>query len=125
MSNTEKERINALIEIATKNQVGSLAKDIVYINVDGKSHHLLENNNKFTLVFFNDPKCDACETIKNKITESAIIKKAIDNGVISIVAINTDNNEKQWKKSKFPSFIINGWDKNQIVSTNQTLNYIF
>lgn len=116
LSNNEKARPQALLESAMKNTIGTIAADIDYITADGNKSNLLNNDNRFTLVYFNDPDCDACAKVKENLDASAFVKQAVETGVLRVVAINPMDNEKLWKKTTMPSWIVNGWNKSQSIN---------
>lgn len=116
LSNNEKMRPKALLESALKNRIGTVATDIDYITTDGKKHNLITDEAKYTLVYFNDPDCDACAKVKAAMAESTALKGAVDNGKLRVVAINPMSNEKLWKKSQFPEWITNGFNKSQSIN---------
>ena len=120
LSSNEKLRPQAMLDAALKNRIGEVATDINYVTPDGKQGNLLNNDNCYTLVYFNDPDCDACAKVKENLANSAVVKQAVDAGTLKVVAINPESNEKLWKKAKFPEWITNGWDKSQAINKNET-----
>lgn len=116
LSSSEKARPQALLESALKNRVGSQCNDIDYVTLDGTQHNLLNNDNCFTLVYFNDPDCDACAKVKENLGNSPFIKQAVETGQLRVVAINPMANEKLWKKTTMPSWVVNGWNKSQSIN---------
>ena len=116
LSNNEKMRPKALLESAMKNRVGVKASDIDYITDKGEKANLLNNDNRFTLLYFNDPDCDACAKVKENLQASTAIKQAVETGIVRVVAINPMANEKLWKKTQMPAWVTNGWNKSQSIS---------
>lgn len=116
LSNNERMRPQALLESALKNRIGTKAADVDFVSTDGKTYNLLNNDNRFTLVYFNDPDCDACGKVKENLAASTVVKQAFDTGLLKVVAINPMNNEKEWKKVQMPSWIVNGWNKSQTIN---------
>lgn len=120
LTNSEKELPKALLQQALKNKVGDPATDIDFVTTDGKKQNLLNNDNKYTLVYFNDPDCDACAKVKENLNVSETIKKAVADGKMRVVAINPMSNEKLWKKTSMPEWIVNGWNKSQSINNDGT-----
>ena len=116
LSNNEKMRPKALLESAMKNRVGVKASDIDYITDKGEKANLLNNDNRFTLLYFNDPDCDACAKVKENLQASTAIKQAVETGIVRVVAINPMANEKLWKKTQMPAWVTNGWNKSQSIN---------
>lgn len=118
LSSSEKERPQLLLEMAKKNATGTKAADLEYVTPDGKTHRLSEANGKLTLVYFNDPECDACQQVKQNLDASSV-KDLAKAGQLNVVAINPVNNEKKWKKAEFPAWMTNGWDKKQQIENEE------
>lgn len=118
LTNSEKELPKALLQQALKNKIGDIATDIDYVTTTGKQEKLLNNDNKFTLVYFNDPDCDACAKVKENLNASETIKKAVTDGKMRVVAINPMSNEKLWKKASMPEWVVNGWNKSQTINND-------
>ncbi len=116
LSSSEKARPQALLESALKNSTGTTAADVDYVTTDGTKGNLLNNDNKFTIVYFNDPDCDACARVKENLEASTTIKGAAESGLVRVVAINPMNNEKLWKKTAMPAWVVNGWNKSQSIN---------
>ena len=113
LSSNEKMRPQALLESAMKNRIGTKAADVDYVTSNGTSANLLNNDNRLTLVYFNDPDCDACAKAKENLAASSAIKQAVEAGLLKVVAMN---NEKLWKKTQFPDWVVNGWNKSQSIN---------
>ena len=118
LSNTEKERPKLLLEMASKNHVGTNATDIEYATTDGKTHRLLEND-KIKLIFFNDLNCDACTKTKKAISESTALSELVKQGQLQVISIYTGNNQKAWKNNAIPDWVVNGWDKKQQIEKDE------
>ena len=120
LSNSEKSRPRLLLEAAKKNRIGTPAADIEYVTPDGKLHHLNDPCEQFTLVYFNDPDCDACEKVKARMDQSPTLKSYVDQGLLQVIAIYPEDNQKLWKKASYPAWMINGWDKKQTIENEGT-----
>lgn len=113
LGNSEKERPRLLLQLAKKNRIGTVAADIEYFTPDGKSHHLNEPCEQYTLVYFNDPDCDACLKVKQNMEQSEALKGYVEQNLLKVVAIYPGDDQKQWKKSRYPDWMVNGWDMKQ------------
>lgn len=118
LSSSELDRPKLLLEMANKNRVGTKATDIEYVATGGTTHHLLSSD-KPKLVFFNDVDCDACAKAKQAMASSAVLKEAVEKGMLEVIAIYTGNNEKAWKKAECPAWMVSGWDKKQQVEADE------
>ena len=52
--------------------------------------------------------------------QSQTLKSYVDQGLLKVIGIYPESNEKLWKKSTFPSWIVNGWDKKQQIENEGT-----
>lgn len=80
---TEKERIDFKLKMASKNLPGSIAMDFSFKGTDGKQHHLCEYKDNKVILYLYDPECENCHKV------SAWFKKQTipaDIKMLSIVA---------------------------------------
>lgn len=120
LSETEKMRPKLLLEEALKNHVGTQAHDIEYITPDDSTHYISESLSPLTLIYFNDPDCDACEMVKERLDTCSILKTMVKERKLEIIGIYTLNDEQSWRNTDFPDHIINGWNKNQEIEFKET-----
>lgn len=120
LSNSEKERPKLLLDMAQKNRIGTSATDLEFVTTDGETHHLTEPGEYYTMVYFNDPDCDACLKVKQNLENSPVIKNYVDKGLLKVIAIYPMDNQKLWKKTVYPEWIVNGWDKKQQIENEST-----
>lgn len=120
LGNNEKERPKLLLDMAKKNRIGTMAADIEYVTTDGKTHHLNAPCEQYTLLYFNDPDCDACQKVKANLENSATVKDLVNQNLLKVVAIYPESNQKLWKKASYPTWMINGWDKKQAIENEGT-----
>lgn len=118
LSNNEKDRPRLLLSMAQKNRIGTVAADIEYVTPDGKTHHLTEPGEQYTLVYFNDPDCDACHKVKANLEQSATVKDLVNQKLLKVVALYSGTNQKLWKKTTYPTWMVNGWDKKQAIEND-------
>ena len=116
LSNTEKEKQRLLLEGAKKNMIGTVAADFDYITPGDKTtHRLKELQADHILVYFNNPDCESCETVKQRLAESELINKLVNEKKLIVLAIYPYNDNKLWKKAKYPKMMINGWNQSQTI----------
>lgn len=77
ISEIDKMRPAFRLEMALKNRVGSVATDFTYTLPSGKKGKLSGINADYTILFFNNPDCDACRTIKTEVETSGLMKKLL------------------------------------------------
>ena len=116
LSATEKERQRLLLEGAKKNMIGTVAADFDYVTPDDKAvHHLNELKADYILVYFNNPDCESCEAVKERLNTNELINQLVKDKKLIVLAIYPYDNQKLWKKAKYPKMMINGWNKSHTI----------
>lgn len=114
LSATEKEKQRLLLEGARKNMIGSIATDFDYITPNDKTvHHLKDLKADNILVYFNNPDCEACETVKARLESNEYINQLVKDKKLIVLAIYPYDDQKLWKKAKYPKMMINGWNQSR------------
>ena len=119
----EKLRPRLMAEALAKNRVGSRAATIDYVLPDGSQHTTAELAGRHVLLLFNDPDCDACARVKQRIADNDTIKALVGGGRLAVLAIYSGDNERVWRMTHYPEPIINGWNKSMTV-INDDLYYL-
>ena len=112
LSQDEKIRPQRQYNMIMKNKVGEKATDFHFVNAENKESNLYSIKAPTLILFFNDPKCDECNTIKSHLCQSEIINDLMDKGKLKIFAMFPDNDIANWSKTEYPLFWINGYDAN-------------
>lgn len=105
-----------------KNRADSLATDFIYTLASGKRGSLFKLNSKYTLLFFNDPDCESCISVKKQLETSPTlvalqVAKDDSRRQLTVLSVYTENEVSLWKEhvSEYPSAWINGYDKDQVI----------
>ena len=69
------------LEMALKNRVGNPATDFTYTLPSGKKGKLSGINADYTILFFNNPDCNACRAIKAEVEASGVVKNLLNTKV--------------------------------------------
>ena len=73
LGNAEKEKQRLLLEGAKKNMIGTVAADFDYITPKDKTvHHLKDLKADYILVYFNNPDCESCEAVKERLASNEL-----------------------------------------------------
>lgn len=117
LSELEKVRPQARRELAERNRPGRLAENFVYTLSSGKKQSLHEIKSEFTLLFINNPGCDACEESINSLKASSVINQKIAARSLQVLALYPDEDLEEWKRHQvdFPSTWINAYDQHTII----------
>lgn len=75
------------------------ASDFTLTLADGTATSLLSETGKreYTILYFNNPDCQACVNIKADMVGSGIVKDAIADNRLSIVSVFTDEDVEMWR----------------------------
>ena len=112
LSGGEKEKQRLLLEGAKKNMIGSVAIDFDYVTPGDKNvHHLKDLKANNILIYFNNPDCESCEAVKERLANNELINNLINEKKLIVLAIYPYNDQKLWKKAKYPKMMINGWNQ--------------
>jgi len=114
LSGAEIERQRLLLEGAKKNMEGSIATDFDYVTPKDKTvRHLKELKADYILIYFNNPDCTSCETVKERLASNELINQMVKDKKLIVLAIYPYNDKKLWSKANYPSMMINGWNQSQ------------
>lgn len=120
LSAAEKEKQRLLLEGAKKNMIGTVAADFDYITPDSKDvKHLKELTADYLLVYFNNPDCESCEAVKQRLEGNELINQMVKDKKLIVLAIYPYDDQKLWKKAKYPKMMINGWNKSQSIEMGE------
>ena len=116
LSNAEKEKQRLLLEGAKKNMIGSVAADFDYVTTNDKDvHHLKDLKADYILVYFNNPDCESCEAVKQRLESNETINQMVNDKKLIVLGIYPYDDQKLWKKAKYPKMMINGWNKSRTI----------
>lgn len=104
------------LEMVLKNRPGTPAANVTITTKSGQNKSLGSINNKYIILFFNNPDCTDCKRVKNMLE----INPATNNKDVTIMAIYTDEDIELWQNTEYPNGWINGYDKNQVISNTQS-----
>ena len=114
LSGAEKEKQRLLLMGAQKNMIGSVATDFDYVTPgDNAVHHLKDLKADYILVYFNNPDCESCETVKQRLESNEVINQLVKDKKLIVLAIYPYDDQKLWKKAKYPKMMINGWNQSR------------
>ena len=120
LSAAEKEKQRLLYEGAKKNMIGSVATDFDYVTPNDKNvHHLKDLKADNILVYFNNPDCESCEAVKERLASNEFINQLVNDKKLIVLAIYPYEDQKLWKKAKYPKMMINGWNQSRNIENNE------
>lgn len=116
-----KSRANFEYKMMLKNRLGTKASNFSYVTISGSNGDLYQLKKIYTLIYFYNPGCVACQEIKDYLNKSSMINHLLKKGMIDILALYTDTELDKWKKysDKIPAEWINACDKYQNINRKQ------
>lgn len=120
LSDAERRSYSNLLNLVSKNQVGSQASDIKFLLPDGGNASLHDMNARYTMLFFYEPGCSFCETSIDQLESSPYFRQVLDKGVLDILAIYPYGDFAIWKgyQKEIPVNWTNGFDSRGLVIKN-------
>ena len=119
LTETEKIRPQARIEMAYKNRVDTKAIAFTYTLESGAQSTLYKIKSQYTVLFINNPGCHACTENIEALKDSPIINELIQKKQLAVIALYPDEELDEWRRHRdeFPQEWINGYDKSLTIKT--------
>lgn len=112
------DRESYILEMKGKNKVGSTAVDFKFLLKNGEYSTLHALNSKYVLLYFNNPDCDDCKLLKNKIIESKIISQLLDSGNLTVLSVCAFGKTEDWVNQRLPESWLDSCDENMTILDN-------
>lgn len=121
LSDVERIRPEAHLRMAVKNRVGQKANDFRYTLASGAQHKLYDLKAEYTLLYINNPDCNACAALTSDIQASELLRTMIDNGTLKVLAVYPDEDLTAWQnhRKEMPAAWINAYDKERMVRSEK------
>ena len=109
------------LEMMLKNRVGTIAADFSYITIDGVRGTLHRLNRPFTIIYFHNPGCPACEEASRMMRTSPFLNYLLENRRLDVLAIFTDNDLDWWRQNQdhISPLWINAYDYPRVIRSEQ------
>lgn len=110
-----KERARFDLKLMGKNRRGTPATDFSYLTIDQKKGRLYNLKKDYTLLYFNNPDCQACRETTAYLDESPLIRHLLKKGMLDILALYPDEDTALWqaRREEIPRLWINARDGGQ------------
>ena len=124
ISETEREAYAYDAQMCSLNEVGSRAANFVFSDASGRMHSLYGIDAEYTLLFFSNPGCNACEEIIRVLTDALAVDSLIESGRLAVVNVYIDEDLTAWYDymSIYPEDWYNGYDPNGIIRSDVLYN---
>lgn len=111
----EKLRPRFQLNMALRNRYGEPATDFAFTLPDGSTSALYDVEAPFTILFFNDPGCEACREVASELRRRPLVRLMERAGMVRILAVysHPDEDLPNWKShlDRYPASWIMGYDK--------------
>ena len=111
LDSARRAKYSVILDTEMKNRVGEVATDFEFMLRDGGRGRLSEIDAKYILVFFSDPDCDRCNSVKAQIDASAVVRIKLLLGVLALLSVCVEGDTDAWKRIKTPDEWIDACDE--------------
>lgn len=111
LDSARRAKYSVILNTEIKNRVGEVATDFEFMLRDGERGRLSEINAKYILVFFSDPDCDRCNSVKAQIDASAVVRIKLLLGDLALLSVCVEGDTDAWKRIKTPNEWIDACDE--------------
>ena len=115
----EKERLRYALSVSMKNRVGNKATNFSFIRKDGKRGTLYTVNGDYILLYFNDPNCDGCRIMKEELSSSPVIEKAVEENKLKVLSVCVEGTKEQWQAQNLPLKWIDACDERKVITDRE------
>lgn len=118
------ERYDFQLEMIHKNRVGTKAADFIYTLPNGAWRRMHAYKSNYLILFFDTPKCEACDEVKQKIENSKTLREVFarnsyNRNMLKVLNVYTEGNIKKWRESlsEIPhANWVHAYDKGRIIT---------
>lgn len=117
LDDAEKIRPQARRTLAQRNRPGTRALDFVYTLASGQTGTLYGLRSPYTLLFINNPGCQACTDMISGLQQAPAIGQALGSGRLRILSLYPDEELEEWRRhlAEFPTGWINAYDHGSVI----------
>lgn len=121
LSSVEKIRPKARLEMAKKNRPGMPAQDFTFALPTGQEGTLYDIGTDYTLLFFNNPGCHACNETLRMLKTLAQTNRLLQAGRLTLLTVYPDEELDEWRKHlhEFPVQWTNAYDPQLAIRDKQ------
>lgn len=110
LSVVERERFRYQLGITMKNRVGKEATDFGFVLRSGKRMSLKDVKGDYVLLYLNDPECTACRKVKEDMQQSALIRRWMDSGKMTVLSVCIEGKTSGWEHIPAPEGWMDAYD---------------
>lgn len=95
---TTKSRLESHAGMLRKNLPGTVAADFAYTTLHSSRSRLHRVKAEHTLLFFYDPDCDVCTSVRTRLAASPAVRRYMADGRLEILAVYPDADIESWRR---------------------------
>ena len=124
LRNEEREKYRIIAQKCALNSVGTPAADFLFSDEKGRNYSLHKIEAEFTILFFSNPDCVACESVISNLNSNDKLTQLVKAERIKVLNIYIDEDLTAWYKYMpiYPKTWINGYDPNLSVKNDELYN---
>ena len=100
-------RVEVMLEVGGVNKLGEPVHDLEWETVEGANGRLSNISTPYTLLFFNDPDCESCHKVKERLDSCSTLRTMTENGTMTVVAVYPYDDMALWKRETYPDYMLN------------------
>ncbi len=97
LSDVEKIRPTELRKLTLKNQVGTRAADLSWVDIEGKKSTLYGDTKPYKILLFYSPGCESCAALFAQINKSPELESLFKERKLSLIALYDEGDEAAWR----------------------------
>lgn len=111
-------------QMCSLNRTGTPAADFSFTDLSGRRRTLYWVKADWTLLFFSNPGCPACQEIVEALKADGRVSERIASGELAVVNVYIDLEREKWLAlaSEYPSEWCNGYDQDYVIRGDVTYN---
>ena len=120
----EKIRPAFLLHVISKNRIGAVANNLTYKTMNGETGNLHEIKANYILLYFNDPECEDCKMLIDRLKVSSVVRQFVASGKLQIITVYVNDDTDTWKKHApdVPNTWIYSYDAEQKINKEEIYN---
>lgn len=112
------------VQMCSLNQFGQQAPDFRFRTLKGRDMHLYGIRADYTMLFFSNPGCHACQSIIEEVMSRPYIGKMLADRTLAIVNVYIDDDIDAWKEYavNYPEGWYSGYDYEYLIRQDLLYN---
>ena len=111
-------------EMCSMNRFGEKVPDFRFRTLKGRDLRLYSVKAEYTMLFFSNPGCHACQGIISEVMSKPYISEYLANGTLAVVNVYIDEDVDAWKQYavNYPESWYSGYDPDYVIREDLLYN---